>query len=266
MAPITPPVRLLGVRGETRPALGRHGLLGLVGTSFALGACATPTADLQISHAEGEGDQSVEPVAEAKPTARKSSRSKKGDKPATAKAGRPRVVEATLLTGDHLQLQFSEAMAPTDGVDANDFRISLGMAYAYPGYAYAYLYDPGYAMADKPSEFTSVRSDGDMVHLYLDPPFDMSYCWELAQMVAEAKAEPGVTAEGGIYLHYAAGDVPVTDTQGKALADVGADWVIARTQGGDYSMEKEFEGPAARTALRGLIPINCGEKVPPGPT
>jgi hypothetical protein len=175
------------------------------------------------------------------------------------------VIEAELLDdGGHLRLHFSEPLAPTDGVDPNDFRISVAMAYVYKMYAYAYYYDAGLLDGEQLMAVTSMRGQGDMLDLYLNQVFDLEYCHELQVDVADMNSEPGVRANGGLFLHYAPGDTPITDPQGNPMAAIAAEWVLHKRRGTEDPEEMYFEGPPARRALRDAIPIGCRAPVTVG--
>jgi hypothetical protein len=223
-------------------------LLGAFGASL-LAACQLPTANLQLT-------TEAPKTAETKPTAV----AKRERKPGLDRR-RPEIVDAELLSGDHLRLRFSEPLAPLDGVDPNDFRLSLGMSYAYKFYAYAYymdLVDTIDGDHEGLLRLADMSGQGDTIDLHLEPDFDLAYCHELMAEIAEMQQEPGIRYEAGLFLHYSPGPVPVTDEAGNGLSPVGADWVLVARRGGDEAYELYFEGPEARRAMRGLIPVECG--------
>ncbi|KIG14452.1 hypothetical protein DB30_06795 [Enhygromyxa salina] len=193
------------------------------------------------------------------------SQAKAARKSAAPRQG-PTLTEAELLgEGEHLRLHFSEPLAPTDRVDPNDFRLSMAMVYSYKMYAYAYYYDPGLAEGEELMVVTSMRGQGDTLDLYLSPPFELAYCEELRRELADMQSEPGVRADGGVFLHYAPGEVPITDLDGNHMAAVAAEWVLHRRRGTEDPEEMYFEGPPARRALREPIRVRCGPRLPPGP-
>jgi hypothetical protein len=225
-------------------------LAGAVSSAVALAACALPSADISTTQTTSP----TPPRAQAK-AQRKSAAPRHG----------PTVLDAELLgDGKHLRLHLSEPVAPTDGVDPNDFRLSLAMAYAYKLYAYAYYYDPG-ELGDT-GELLSMRSlqaNGATLELELDQFIDPAYCAEF-QAELEGAQEPGIRVDGGLFLHYAPGERAITDNDGNEMRAIAAEWVLHRRRGGDDAYEMYFEGPPARRALREPIRVRCPE-LPPGP-
>jgi hypothetical protein len=228
-----------------------HPMFALSGSSLLLVGCALPSAQVSV---ETQPTTTPEPTAEAKPA---KSRPRVARQP-------PRVIQAELRgAGDRLQLQFSEPLAPVDGVDPNDFRLSMAMAYAYPGYAYAYYYDLGELFGDGDEDtglmtITALVGEGDTLELSIHPPIEFDYCREIEREMLEARAEPGGRLDGGLYLHYSPGERPITDTQGDELRPAAGEWVLRGRAGGDDAYEMYFEGHKARRALRHAIPIHCG--------
>jgi hypothetical protein len=223
--------------------------LGAFGASI-LAACSLPSADLQLSAAPTTPESAA---AQPPPT-------KRERKPGLDRR-RPEIVEAQLLTGDHLRLRFSEPLAPLDGVDPNDFRLSLGMAKSYKFYAYAYYIDLGDTVIEGDHglmRLADMTLQGDTIDLHLEPDFDLAYCHELMAELTDLASEPGIQVQAGVFLHYSPGNAAVSDEAGNALAPVGADWVQVGRRGGEEAYETYFEGPTARRALKGLIPVECG--------
>lgn len=221
-------------------------------SSLALAACSLPSATLQPTSSSAPATI-VEPPPEQR-------------KPAIRTRGGPVVLDATLTAGGtKLELHVSTPLAPTTGVDPNDFRISMAMAYAYKRYAYAYYYDVGELASDDGElmNIAALHGHGDTLELVLGAPIDPSYCREIEQEMREAEAEaaedPSIKVNGGLFLHYAPGDTPITDQQGRALAPAAAEWVLHKRKRGEDAYEMYFEGPRARRALRDAIPISCGQ-------
>lgn len=226
-------------------------LTGAVGSAVALVACALPSADISTTHTPA----AVEPHGKVK-AQRKSAARRHG----------PTVIDAELLAdGKHLRLQLSEPVTPTEGVDPNDFRLSMAMAYAYKFYAYAYYYDLG--ELGETGELLSMRSlqaHGDTLELELDQFIDPAYCAELERERKDMQ-EPGIRADTGVFLHYAPGERGITDSEGNPMAAIAAEWVLHKRRGGEYAYEMYIEGPAARRALRDPIRVRCGPEIPPAP-
>jgi hypothetical protein len=131
--------------------------------------------------------------------------------------------------------------------------------------AYAYYYDAGLVNGEEMMSVTSMRGQGDTLELYVDPPFDLAYCEEIRIEVNDMRGEPGIHADGGVFLHYAPGNVPITDPDGNRMAAIAAEWVLRKRRGGEDAAEMYAEGPPARRALREPIRVRCGPELPPGP-
>jgi hypothetical protein len=141
------------------------------------------------------------------------------------------------------------------------------MAYTYKFYAYAYYYDLG--ELGETGELLNIRSlqgQGDTIDLELDQFIDPAYCMEFELEIQDMRSEPGVRADGGVFLHYAPGERAITDSEGNAMAAIAAEWVLRKRRGGDEAYEMYFEGPPARRVLRDPIRVRCGPVVPPGPS
>lgn len=219
-----------------------------VGTlaSLTLAACRLPTADLgQLEQPEPSPSR---PLVEAEPL------------PRAKPLGRPEVIDAELASGDLLRLTFSEPIAPPTNVDPNDFRLSVGVAKSYRTYAYAYYYDLADAV-DGELPLLELRDmtlvDPRVLELHLEPDFDLAICHELLAELAMMTSEPGIQVRGGVSLHYLPSKAAIEDLDGNPLAAMGSDWLLARRSGGEQAYELYFEGPAARRALRDVVPIRC---------
>ncbi len=233
----------------------RSSLVGF-GPAAMLTACALPSADISTTATATATDGAPPPEPQSKPARKVGSRNL-----------RPTVLDAELLPdGKHLRLYMSEPVTVPDGVDPNDFRLSVAMAYSYRLYAYAYYYDLG-AMgeAGEMLDILSLREQGYTLELELDQFVDPTYCMELEQEIEAAKSEPGVRADGGIFLHYSPGERPIVDKDGNAMPPIAAEWALLKRRGGEDAYEMYFEGPPARRALREPVRIRCGPEPPPGP-
>lgn len=231
-----------------------------LGAGIGVAGCSLPSAKIETPAPAPAPAPTKHEVAAKTKAAAKARR-----KSATRGRG-PTVIAAELLgDGDRLRLHFSEPLAPTRGVDPNDFRLSVALAYIYKLYAYAYYYDPGEYGGDEPMAITALDGAGEILELRLEPAFPISYCLEMQREVQDMRSEPGVKADGGLFLHYAPGEIPITDAEGNGVAAIAAEWVLRRRRGDEDADEMYFEGPLARRALRDPIPVRCGPELPPGP-
>jgi hypothetical protein len=230
----------------------RFPLTGAVGSAAAIMACALPSADISTTQT---------------PTAVETRGKAKAQRKSAAPRHGPTVIDAELLAdGKHLRLQLSEPVTPVDGVDPNDFRLSVAMAYEYKFYAYAYYYDLGeVGETGELLSMSSLKDHGDTLELELDQFVDPAYCMEIEIEVRDMRSEPGVRADGGIFLHYAPGERPILDVEGNAMSAIAAEWVLRKRRGGEDAYELYFEGPPARRALREPIRVRCSPELPPGP-
>lgn len=176
----------------------------------------------------------------------------------------PTIIRAEQIGDNLLRLHFSEPLAPLGGFDPNDFRISMLNVYANrrAGYSYAYYADFGYQMYGQAMRFTSVREGESKLDLYFTPAVPQVYCRQFEY--ANNYAPPGVHVDNGLFLHYAAGSVPVRDEAGNPLANFGADWV-ERGRSDPPQHRQELVGNQVQTAGQGLPRIQCGPQLPPGP-
>ena len=236
------------------PTSRRLCLARAVGSGIGLAGCALPSATI-------EAPQATATTKAPEPAKAERAKAKAARKSASRGQG-PSVVAAELTgDGDRLRLEFSEPLGPLDGVDPNDFRLSVALSYVYKLYAYAYYYDPGEAAGEELMSITAMTlgagGEGATLELRLEPAFPLSYCAEMEAEVADMRGEPGVRAEGGLYLHYAPGEVPITDVEGNDMDAIAAEWALRRRRGGDEAYEMYFEGARARRALREAIPVRC---------
>ncbi|PRQ08143.1 hypothetical protein [Enhygromyxa salina] len=184
---------------------------------------------------------------------------KTGDDP-----GPPRIVRAEQLSASQLRLHFSEAIGPLGAVDPNDFRVSVLSVYINPraGYSYAYYYDFGYRAYGQPLRFTGARVGTLELDLYFAPAVPQHYCRQLDNY--SDYAPPGVRAETALFLHYAAGAIPIRDDAGTALQSFGTDWVAAG-RGDSPETRRQIDEQQAPRAGQDLVRIECGPAIPPGP-
>lgn len=179
----------------------------------------------------------------------------------------PKVVRAELAGSTRVRIQFSEAIVAADDFDPADFRISyLRVYFDRPGANYyAYYYDPAYFHSGSygnPIVHGSARLSETEIEIDFSPEFSPALCRE--QEYADHYDPPGIETDEGLFLHYAAGRIPLHDTAGNALADFGADWIIAgRRQPPETRMV--VRGRAATQVGTSLVRVACGPPIPPGP-
>lgn len=150
-------------------------------------------------------------------------------------------VTAIDYDGDtRLLLTFSNPIANADEIDPTAFRISYAitsyLVYA-PGYIYQGTYYQSVGEYSYPEGYTdlefvsaSLGATPTQLVLELSAPIDDDVCYSIGQFeqyFADYVAQyPGSKADIGLFLHYAAGDIPLTGTNGQVLADIGRDWVL----------------------------------------
>ncbi|WP_146156004.1 hypothetical protein [Enhygromyxa salina] len=176
------------------------------------------------------------------------------------------LVRAEQISATKLRLQFSNPLGPLDGFDPNDFRISVLKVYSDHDEGgsrdYGYYYDFGYLGYGQALRFTAAQAGEVELDLQFTPGVDPYYCRWLESDYSYGA--PGVEAVHGLFLHYAAGAIPVRDVAGNQLRNFGADWVL-EGRADPPQTRRDLDGARARLAGQGLIPIACGPELPPGP-
>ena len=173
-------------------------------------------------------------------------------------------MHAEQISASQLRLHFSEAIAPPGAVDPNDFRISVLSVYMNPraGYSYAYYYDFGYRAYGQLLRFSGMRAGTLELDLYFEPAVPQHYCRQLGYQ--NDYAPPGVQADTALFLHYAAGAIPISDEAGTPLQSFGAEWV--RSGRGDTPQTRhQVEEAKLQRVGQGLVRIECGPAIPAGP-
>ena len=146
-----------------------------------------------------------------------------------------------------ITLSFSDAVADVGTVDPNDFRISAAVTtraiYTYAGttYDYAssnytdlgYILDYGYGGNPTRMTFSSIApgASAEQVVLTTAAAIDSACEWASETRASfesyASQSDYDITFEIELFLHYAAGEVPITaEDGGHALADVGPSWVL----------------------------------------
>jgi hypothetical protein len=165
-------------------------------------------------------------------------------------------------SGKFLLLRFSEPMAPVDGVDPADFRVSMAMTWRYHGYGYGYNYvfesssywDPnvyfGYGYYYNGYGYTPLVADlvangnqaTDIVLRFVDPLVEEA-CPQFVQMQADFEFYndlPEYDAKLALFPHYSPGAVALQSADGEVLAPIGPEWVEFPSE---YMYEYEFGWP-----------------------
>jgi hypothetical protein len=164
-------------------------------------------------------------------------------------------------TGKYLLLRFSEPMAPVDGIDPSDFRVSLATTWQYFSAYYGYVYkssnywDPNtylgyeyyyYGYGYKPLVADLIANGSqptDIVLRFVDE-LEEGACQQFVNLqasYADYDAQPNADAKIGLFPHYSPGAVPVESADGEVLAAIGPEWAEFPGQG--MSLYYEFGWP-----------------------
>lgn len=172
----------------------------------------------------------------------------------------PELTRLRFLDAATLELTFSEAMAPADGVDPSKFRLSVSASvdYSYYGYEEVFTYYlqaylrgnevceeycwPDYYTDEEycyeycdyeriPIDPVDVRSTAsDRIVVDLDPPIDATLCDRIDDIQGHAEVK-----DAGLFLHYSNNDVPtLVDEAGTPLDAIGEAWVLAGDSAAGY--------------------------------
>ena len=139
-----------------------------------------------------------------------------------------------------ITLTFSQPVANAGEIDPNDFRISVGLTYRtiYAGPdgnvtgERARYADLGYYVGNTTRLGWASFSSGadDQLTLQAELAF-ATVCDDIADYVATREMyqtdyyDPML--EMGMFVHYAAGDIPIRSDEGETLTDIGPDWVLS---------------------------------------
>jgi hypothetical protein len=143
------------------------------------------------------------------------------------------IINVSPAEGTTLTLTFSEPVGPLEGVDPDDFRISMAMTFYAFEYGQAYqssqytdlvVYANIYPYVNFTFLSITPGASPDQVVLELDQPFP-DYACEYIAYFNNLPPPTGGCAERTLLLHHAGGDVPIHDVDGVALPDFGPDWV-----------------------------------------
>ncbi|KIG16778.1 hypothetical protein DB30_04122 [Enhygromyxa salina] len=147
-----------------------------------------------------------------------------------------------------LTLTFSHPVANVDAIDPNDFRISVAQTYSitytdpdygtytYAGTFYSDLGAFGYNYQYEYTRFEIVSATlgaDNQIRLEGQFAFGDDVCEQLAyaqqQFEMYLAQYPGSKVEIGMFLHYAAGDIPVLSERDETIANIGAQWVLTES-------------------------------------
>jgi hypothetical protein len=244
--------------------------LGALGSSMVAAACASKvSATLVVDETRAPDHQRSELGKRPKPE-RGTDRTP------------PTVVRAEFAGSEGLRIYFSEAIAPLEGFDPADFRISVLSLYgddyhrdsydsydSYGGYGgydsyqpVAHYDDPGVINYEPPLRLLAAQGGGDRIVIKLSYEGISDFCHELESY--DDNMSRGGRSGAALFLHYAAGSIRIRDVAGNALANFGADWVtVGRRDPPDSQLEVPIT--AERQLGADLVRIACGPEIPPGP-
>jgi hypothetical protein len=158
---------------------------------------------------------------------------------------------------DHstITLTFSHPVAEFAGINPNQFRLSLAetvtASYVQDGVTETFTYTAYLDLATISDSYYLQRftfksiepgpSANQILLRTLEPLGSDGCAWldETTQLFELYASYAGVTVrfDHAIFLHYAAGEVPITDVAGRALPDIGADWVLDAS---NYAARDDF--------------------------
>lgn len=151
---------------------------------------------------------------------------------------RLQVIEVERTDDGRIILTFSEPVEDPGAVDPDDFRLSQAKARrappdAYHPYLYTAYFDLGYVVdgsdLDRVVSIEVGASPDQLVLTTEQPlPFD-DLCAQINDYFdywdMYYSRSSGARLDLGLFVHYAAGDVPIEGESGKTLADIAGDWV-----------------------------------------
>lgn len=158
-----------------------------------------------------------------------------------------RITSVAFDNDSTITLTFSQPVADVSSVDPNNFRLSMGQSlfvtflyngvtesYMYTSYrdlasvAYSYNYYGGYRFSLMSIE---PGASANQVILRTTSPLGPASCDFIDYATAQFEMYSSYYDATGqfdlaMFLHYAAGDIPIESQAGEPLADIGADWVL----------------------------------------
>ncbi|HLT36308.1 MAG TPA: hypothetical protein VK034_08480 [Enhygromyxa sp.] len=176
----------------------------------------------------------------------------------------PKVDRAELVGTSRIRIHFSEPVVVAEGFDPADFRISVLRLYLHQqvSYSVAYYYDPGYQNYGARLVLSHVKAREDRLEIEFTPELPPWLCRQLDY--SYGYDTPGTDSDAGLFLHYAAGQIPIRDEAGNQMDSFGAEWVFLGRQDPPQA-RREIVGQAVAQAGRNLVSIACSPPIPPGP-
>lgn len=154
-----------------------------------------------------------------------------------------------------LRLTFSHPVADLGSLNPNQFRLSLAetvtASYVYDGVTQTFTYTTYLDLATLGDSYYTHRfmfkaiergsTPEQIILRTLDPLVPDGCAWldEVTELFEMYASYPGFTVrfDHAIFLHYAAGEVPIADVAGSELPDIGADWVLNAS---NYATREDF--------------------------
>lgn len=165
-------------------------------------------------------------------------------------------IDRVACDGDStIRLTFTHPVAEFGSINPNQFRLSLAQtvtaSQVSDGVTQTFMYTTYLDLATMMDSyyihrftFKSIEpgaSPDEVLLRTLEPLAPDACAWleETAALFEMYASSPGVVVrfDHAIFLHYASGEVPITDAAGRTLPDIGADWVRNAT---NYAAREEF--------------------------
>jgi hypothetical protein len=154
-----------------------------------------------------------------------------------------------------IRLTFSHPVAEFGSINPNQFRLSLAQtvtaSHVHDGVTQTLTYTAYLDLATIVDSYYTHRftfksiepgaSPDEVLLRTLDPLVPDACAWldETAELLEAYASLPGVAVrfDHAIFLHYASGEVPISDAAGRTLPDIGADWVL---NANNYAVRDDF--------------------------
>jgi hypothetical protein len=227
-------------------------------------------------------DVSVDPEPNVEPSGKvQIPECKSPPRPAPGSSGdidAPTLLGGRFVARDRLQLTFSEALGPIEGINPRQFRLSSAYSTVdySAGYASAYYYDLGGTDSYQPTvtvvSLQTYEGQPEVLSLQLNRGIPIDTCLAMRDRQAGIVANQGVDgstlrARTGVFLHYTSrGSDGVRDRNNNPLGDMGGEWALHFG-----ARQRTSQGTEPVTRLDLLLELDCPdesmqESGPPGPT